>query len=86
MDTLPPTSELFAQRQLIERHPGILNLSRVQWAVRNRAKNGLEGVYESKGGELLIHEPTFLLWFLGLQGRAKPRAQRRKRRARSNGT
>jgi hypothetical protein len=54
--------------------------SRVQWAVRNRYTNGLaEAVFESKGGELLIHEPAFLRWFLGLEGRAKPRATRRRK-------
>jgi hypothetical protein len=85
MTTLPPTNELFAQAQLVERHPSILNISRVKWAVRNRDKNGLahaEAVFETKGNELYIHEPTFLRWFLGLSGRAKPRAARRKRQAR----
>jgi hypothetical protein len=81
MNTVPPTSELFPQDQFIGRHPTILFKSRVQWAVRNRHKNGLaDAVFESRGGELLIHEPTFLRWFLGLTSRAKPRAQRRKRR------
>jgi hypothetical protein len=81
MDTLPPTSELFPQGPLVERHPTILSKSRVQWAVRNRHKNGLAAaVFESKGGEVLIHEPSFLRWFLGLNGRAKPRVTRRKRR------
>ena len=79
MDTLPPTNELFPQGPFVQRHPTILNTSRVKWAVRNRHKNGLDGaVFESRGGELLIHEPAFLRWFLGLNGRAKPRAQRRK--------
>lgn len=81
MTTLPPTNELFGQAQLVERHPSILNMSRVQWAVRNRDKNGLsDAVFETKGNELYIHEPTFLRWFLGLAGRGKPRAARRKRR------
>jgi hypothetical protein len=81
MNTVPPTSELFSQGPLVERHPTILSKSRLQWAIRNRHKNGLaEAVFESRGGEVLIHEPTFLRWFLGLAGRAKPRAARRKRR------
>ena len=37
-------------------------------------------VYNSPGGELLIHEPSFLAWFLGLGGRARPRAGRRRGR------
>jgi hypothetical protein len=84
MHTVPPTSELFPQRPLVERHPTIFNESRVQWAVRNRHRNGLDevgAVFESKGGELLIHEPSFLRWFLGLEGRAKPRGLRRRKRA-----
>jgi hypothetical protein len=81
MNTVPPTSELFAQAPLVERHPTILSKARLQWAIRNRHKNGLaEAVFESRGGEVLIHEPAFLRWFLGLTGRAKPRAARRKRR------
>jgi hypothetical protein len=82
--TIPPTGELFTKQSLVERHPTILNISRVHWAVRNRHTNGLEsGVFESRGSEVLIHEPTFLRWFLGLAGRAKPRAARRKRRAKA---
>ena len=39
--------------------------------------NGLSAaVFDSPCGELLIHEPSFLAWFLGLAGRAKPRAGR----------
>lgn len=84
IDSVPPTNELFPQHQLVERHPTILFKSRVQWAVRNRHKNGLEeAVFESKGGELLVHEPAFLRWFLGLEGRAKPRSARRRRRSAS---
>ena len=74
------TSEIFASRPLIERHPHLLNASRLTWALRNRDKNGLAksgAVFESRGGELLIHEPKFLEWFLGLSGRAKPRRLRR---------
>ena len=83
MNTIPPTSELFPQDQIVQRHPTILFKSRVQWAIRNRHKNGLEdAVFESRGGEILIHEPSFLRWFLGLAGRAKPRAPRRRRKGR----
>jgi hypothetical protein len=60
-----------------------LNDHRVAWALRNRRKNGLAAagaVFESACGELLIHEPAFLRYFLGLTGRAKPRALRRSRR------
>ena len=74
------TSEIFAMRPLIERHPNLFNTSRVTWALRNRDKNGLAkcgAVFESKGGELLIHEPKFLEWFLGLSGRTKPRRLRK---------
>ena len=40
--------------------------------------NGLTAaVFDSPCGELLIHEPSFLAWFLGLSGRAMPRAGRR---------
>jgi hypothetical protein len=74
---IPPTTELFSKPQLVQRHPHLLTPSRVDWALRNRDSNGLEGaVYESRGGELLVHEPGFLAWFLGLDGRAKPRASR----------
>jgi len=78
----PPTSELFTQRQLAERHTHLLNLNRIVWAVRNRTDNGLEAagaVFASPCGEYLIHEPSFLRWFLGLAGRAKPRAWRPKK-------
>jgi hypothetical protein len=36
-------------------------------------------VFESCSGELVVHEPGFLAWYLGLEGRAKPRSTRRKR-------
>jgi hypothetical protein len=43
-----------------------------------RAVNGLsDAVYDSPCGDLLIHEPFFLAWFLGLTGRPKARAGRR---------
>lgn len=75
MHTIPPTSELFGKRQLAERHPNLLTAARIEWALRRRDVNGLKGVvYESRSGELVIHEPGFLAWYLGLEGRAKPRA------------
>jgi hypothetical protein len=74
---VPPTSELFSKDALVERHPNLLTYPRVQWALRNRARNGLcSVVYESKSGQLLVHEPEFLRWYLGLTGRSKPRATR----------
>jgi len=79
--TLPPSDELFDKPTLVARHPNFLSESRLQWAVRHRATNGLAGVvFETRGGELLIHEPGFLRWFLGLEGRGKPRALRTRRR------
>jgi hypothetical protein len=78
---LPPIDELFSRHVLVERNPTLLTEPRVQWALRNRKHNGLaEAVYESRGGELLVHESAFLRWFLNLDGRAKPRAPRRKNR------
>lgn len=74
---IPPTAELFSKDALVERHPNLLTFSRVQWALRNRARNGLsDAIYESKSGQLLVHEPEFLRWYLGLTGRSKPRASR----------
>jgi len=79
---LPPTVELFTKTQLAARHPHLLSANRLVWALRRRTVNGLSGaVFDSPCGELLIHEPTFLAWFLGLKGRAKPRAFRRGRQA-----
>ena len=47
-----------------------------------RGERGLfDAVFDSPCGELLIHEPSFLAWFLGLSGRARPRAGRTGRRA-----
>jgi hypothetical protein len=77
---LPPTSELYTRHQLTERHPHLLSDSRVVWALRNRKRNGLTAagaVFDSPCGQLLVHEPAFLTWFLGLAGRSKPRATRR---------
>jgi hypothetical protein len=77
MDDIPPTAELFSKEALVERHPNLLTYPRMQWALRNRATNGLSSVvYESKSGQLLVHEPAFLRWYLGLTGRSKPRASR----------
>jgi hypothetical protein len=79
---IPPTSELFSKEALVERHPNLLTYPRVQWALRNRARNGLSSVvYESKSGQLLVHEPEFLRWYLGLTSRSKPRASRVSRRS-----
>lgn len=76
---IPPTSELFNADELARRHPNILNHNRVVWALRNRRENGLaDAVFESRTGELVVHEPAFLAWFLGLQGRSKPRATHRR--------
>lgn len=75
---LPPMTELVTKAQLVVRHPHLLSVNRVTWALRCRATNGLSAaVFDSPCGELLIHEPSFLAWFLGLNGRAKPRAGRR---------
>jgi len=76
----PPTSELFTKFQLAQRHPHLLNDSRLTWALRNRSTNGLaSAVFESRSGELLLHEPQFLAWYLGLSGLSKPRALRRRK-------
>lgn len=80
---LPPASELFTRKQLVERHSHLLNKHRIDWALRNRARNGLDAcgaVFHSPCGEDLIREPAFLAWFLGLAGRSKPRAARRRSR------
>jgi hypothetical protein len=85
----PPTSELFPARQLIARHAHLLNEHRVAWALRQRRRNGLAkagAIYESPCGELLIHEPAFLEWFLGLNGRGKPRRLRRTSLSRAGST
>jgi hypothetical protein len=74
---IPPTSELFSKEALVERRPNLLTHPRIQWALRNRARNGVSSVvYESKSGQLLVDEPAFLRWYLGLTGRSKPRASR----------
>lgn len=82
--SIPPTSELFNSRQLSARHQPLLSEHRVAWAVRHRRKNGLTAagaIFDSPCGELLIHEPAFLAWFLGLSNRAKPRRLRKSRAA-----
>ena len=76
--------ELYPRRQITERHPDLLPEHRVSWALRNRRKNGLDAagaVFDSPCGELLIHEPRFLAWLIGLHGRAKPRRVRRRHTA-----
>jgi len=81
-EVIPPTAELVSKKALVEHHPNLLTHPRVQWALRNRATNGLSSVvYESKSGHLLIHEPEFLRWYLGLTGRSKPRASRNRLRS-----
>jgi len=80
---LPPIRELFSILGLAARHPDLLKDSRIRWAVRNRACNGLAeagAVFETRSSGILIREPAFLAWWLGLTGRAKPRATRRPRR------
>jgi hypothetical protein len=83
VSSLPPTSELFTKAKLVERHPNFLSLNRLDWTLRHRASNGLAGaVYESRAGELLVHKSQFLLWYLGLSARAKPRSGRAWRKGR----
>jgi len=75
---MPPSTELYALRELAARHPNILTLNRVTWAVRQRHTNGLSRiVFKTRSGEVVIHEPGFIAWYLGLAGRAKPRASSR---------
>jgi len=84
MHDLPPTNEIFPKREIAARHPTFLNEARIDWALRKRRCNGLAAagaVFESRSGELLISEPLFLAWFLGLSGRSKPRRLRRPGRA-----
>jgi hypothetical protein len=77
---MPSTAELFTKDQLVARHPHLLSTNRVVWALRRRAANGLTGaVFDSPCGELLIHEPAFIAWLLGLKGRAKRRGARKRR-------
>ena len=78
--SIPPAAELFALKDLVARHPRLLSESRLRWAARNRARNGLKAsgaVFESPVGELIWHEPSTISWLLGLSGRAKPRVLRR---------
>ena len=68
---------LLTHGSIVAKHPHLLSVNRVTWALRCRAVNGLsDAVFDSPCGELLIHEPSFLAWFLGLGGRAKPRTGR----------
>jgi hypothetical protein len=76
---IPPAHELFNIRDLAARHQHILSETRIRWAIRNRGSNGLAAVaavFESKSGQFLVREPTFLRWWLGLSGVHKPRARR----------
>ena len=78
LPSVPPMTELVTKAQLVAKHPHLLSVNRVTWALRCRAVNGLsDAVFDSPCGELLIHEPSFLAGFLGLSGRARPRAGRR---------
>jgi hypothetical protein len=82
----PPAHECFAPKAFAERHPTVLNLNRVVWAIRNRRANGLlecGGVFESPMSQIFVHEPKFLQWLFGLSGRAKSRKLRGKPRRRS---
>lgn len=77
---IPPTEEIVNRQELVRRHPTILTEASVQWALRKRATNGLaSAVYEARSGALLIHEPTFINWFLEPKGRREPRTQQRER-------
>jgi hypothetical protein len=78
---LPPSNQVFTAHQLVERHLHLLTPAKVSWALRHRHDNGLApAIFESPGKQLLIDEPGFLAWFLGLSGRRKPRASRRRQR------
>jgi len=80
--SIPPTNQLFPIKEMASRHPNILNEARIRWAARNRFKNGAASTFFScRGGELFVHEPKFLEWFLGLSGQAKPRKSRRRKQA-----
>ncbi len=77
VQTMPPPGELFTTKALVARHPNLLTKSRLEWCLRNRETNGLASVvFDTKCKVLLIHEPTFLQWFLGLSCREKPRRAR----------
>lgn len=76
---VPPTSELFSKAALSARHPELFPPSRIAWACRNRERNGFDAaVFDGPCG-LLIWEVEAIRWLLGLTGKAKPRAPRRKR-------
>jgi hypothetical protein len=62
---IPPTSELSLRKRWLGGFTILLTYPRVQWALRNRARNGLSSlVFESKLGQLLVHEPEFLRWYV----------------------
>jgi hypothetical protein len=82
MQDLPPAAELFTIQALAARHPQLLSKNRISWAIRHRHKNGLiaaGAVFENPYGGFVLHEPATLSWWLGLRGRAKPRAERVKK-------
>jgi hypothetical protein len=77
---IPPTKEIVSHQELVRRHPTILTKASVQWALRKRGTNGLgSAVYEARSGALLVHEPTFIHWFLKSKGHCALRAQQRER-------
>ena len=53
--SIPPTTELVTKAQLVAKHPHLLSVNRVAWALRCRAVNGLcDAIFDSPCGELLI--------------------------------
>ena len=85
IDCVAQAGELFNIRDFAKRHEKLMPVNRVLHAARNRETNGLieaGAIYKSAVGELIIHEPSMLQWFLGLRGRAKPRRVRKQRAAR----
>ena len=86
LNNFPHPAELFSIHALAERHPTLLSVNRLRWAIRNRHINGLAAagaVFDSPVGEFILHEPAVINWVLGLSGRAKPRAARRKKQSHS---
>ncbi len=74
---IPPTEEIVCRQELVRRHPTLLTEASVQWALRNRASNGLaSAVYETRSGALRVHEPSFINWFLGPKGSHELKARR----------
>ena len=74
---IPPTEEIICRQELVRRHPTLLTEASVQWALRNRASNGLaSAVYETRSGALRVHESSFINWFLGPKGSHELKARR----------